>query len=140
MIFTCRLGGKAMALFPPELQFFANIGGNMLKNTLAAAIALTLLAIAHVAPATRAAPAPSTWTPDNGNGTYTTPIFYDEFSDPDLIRVGDWFYLTGTTMHSIPGLPVLRSMDDSDDSVKKNEKPLKSSIDPGFPREFSQCS
>ncbi|HTU66130.1 MAG TPA: glycoside hydrolase 43 family protein [Steroidobacteraceae bacterium] len=52
-----------------------------------------------------------TWTPDNGNGTYTNPIFYDEFSDPDLIRVGEDFYLTGTTMHSLPGLPVLRSKD-----------------------------
>jgi xylan 1,4-beta-xylosidase len=52
-----------------------------------------------------------TWTPDNGNGTYTNPLFYDEFSDPDLIRVGDDFYLTGTTMHSMPGLPVLKSRD-----------------------------
>jgi hypothetical protein len=55
-----------------------------------------------------AAHAPSSWTPDNGNGTFTKPIFYDEFSDPDLIRVGDWFYLAGTTMHSMPSLPVLR--------------------------------
>lgn len=54
---------------------------------------------------------PGTWTPDNGNGTFTNPIFYDEFSDPDLIRVGEYFYLTGTTMHSMPGLPVLRSKD-----------------------------
>ena len=54
---------------------------------------------------------PSTWTPDNGNGTYTNPIFYEEFSDPDMIRVGDYCYLTGTTMHSMPGLPVLRSKD-----------------------------
>jgi xylan 1,4-beta-xylosidase len=52
-----------------------------------------------------------TWTPDNGNGSFTNPLFYDEFSDPDLIRVGDWFYLTGTTMHTMPGLPVLRSKD-----------------------------
>jgi beta-xylosidase len=52
-----------------------------------------------------------TWTPDNGNGTFTNPIFYEEFSDPDMIRVGDDFYLTGTTMHSMPGLPVLRSKD-----------------------------
>ena len=29
------------------------------------------------------------WTADNGNGTYTNPLFYDEFSDPDIIRVGD---------------------------------------------------
>jgi len=53
----------------------------------------------------------ATWTPDNGNGTFTNPLFYDEFSDPDLIRVGDYFYLTGTTMHTMPGLPILRSKD-----------------------------
>jgi beta-xylosidase len=52
-----------------------------------------------------------TWTADNGNGTFTNPLFYDEFSDPDIIRVGDWFYLTGTTMHAMPGLPILRSRD-----------------------------
>ena len=47
------------------------------------------------------------WTADNGNGTFTNPLFYDEFSDPDMIRVGDDYYLTGTTMHSMPGLPVV---------------------------------
>ncbi|BCM94363.1 non-reducing end alpha-L-arabinofuranosidase BoGH43B [Abditibacteriota bacterium] len=52
-----------------------------------------------------------TWTADNGNGTFTNPLFYDEFSDPDLIRVGDDFYLTGTTNHTFPGLPVLHSKD-----------------------------
>jgi len=55
--------------------------------------------------------APASWTADNGNGTYTNPIFYDEFSDPDLVRVDDWFYMTGTTMHAVPGLPLLRSRD-----------------------------
>jgi xylan 1,4-beta-xylosidase len=52
-----------------------------------------------------------TWRADNGNGTFTNPLFYDEFSDPDLIRVGEDFYLTGTTMHAQPGLPVLHSRD-----------------------------
>ena len=52
-----------------------------------------------------------TWIADNGNGTFTNPLFYDEFSDPDLIRVGDDYYLTGTTMHTMPGLPVLHSKD-----------------------------
>lgn len=56
-------------------------------------------------------PPAATWMADNGNGTYTNPLFHDEFSDPDLIRVGDWFYMTGTTMHAVPGLPVLRSRD-----------------------------
>jgi beta-xylosidase len=49
--------------------------------------------------------------PDNGNGTYTNPLFYDEFSDPDIIRVGDDFYLAGTTMHAMPSLVVLHSKD-----------------------------
>ncbi len=48
---------------------------------------------------------------DNGDGSFTNPLFYDEFSDPDLIRVGDDFYLTGTTMHAMPGLPILHSRD-----------------------------
>ncbi|NPD92968.1 glycoside hydrolase family 43 protein [Xylanibacter muris] len=51
------------------------------------------------------------WTADNGNGTYTNPLFYDEFSDPDIIRVGEDFYLAGTTMHCLPGLIVLHSKD-----------------------------
>ncbi|MGM0490303.1 MAG: hypothetical protein ACQESR_26560, partial [Planctomycetota bacterium] len=29
------------------------------------------------------------WTADNGNGTYSNPLFYEEFEDPDVIRVGD---------------------------------------------------
>ena len=51
------------------------------------------------------------WTADNGNGTFTNPLFYDEFSDPDIIRVGEDFYMAGTTMHCMPGLVVLHSKD-----------------------------
>lgn len=51
------------------------------------------------------------WTADNGNGTFTNPLFYDEFSDPDIIRVGDDYYLAGTTMHAVPGLVILHSRD-----------------------------
>jgi xylan 1,4-beta-xylosidase len=51
------------------------------------------------------------WTADNGNGTYTNPLFFDEFSDPDIIRVSDDFYLAGTTMHAMPGIVVLHSKD-----------------------------
>src|SRR5450432_465453 len=53
----------------------------------------------------------TSWAADNGNGTYSNPLFYDEFSDPDLIRVGSDYYLTGTTMHTMPGLPILHSRD-----------------------------
>ena len=88
---------------------------------LLACVALTLTACAAPASAVNregqvASAAPkgmstATWTPDNGDGTFTNPLFYDEFSDPDLIRVGDWFYLTGTTMHAMPGLPIPHSRD-----------------------------
>ena len=53
----------------------------------------------------------TSWTADNGNGTFTNPLFYDEFSDPDVLRVGDDYYLAGTTMHSVPGLVILHSKD-----------------------------
>jgi len=52
-----------------------------------------------------------TWTADNGNGTYSNPLFYDEFADPDIIRIGPDFYLLGSSMHAMPGLAVLHSRD-----------------------------
>ena len=55
--------------------------------------------------------AQTSWTADNGNGTFTNPLFYDEFSDPDILRVGDDYYLAGTTMHTVPGLVILHSKD-----------------------------
>ena len=68
---------------------------------------LTLVLMA----ATTAAAQTNSWTADNGNGTYTNPLFYDEFSDPDILRVGDDYYLAGTTMHAVPGLVILHSRD-----------------------------
>ncbi len=51
------------------------------------------------------------WTADNGNGTYSNPLFYGEFEDPDVIRVGEDYYLAGTTMHMNPGVEILHSKD-----------------------------
>jgi xylan 1,4-beta-xylosidase len=73
------------------------------------ALALPLAAPSDATP--QQAQPGTTWTADNGNGTFTNPLFFDEFSDPDMIRVGDDFYLTGTTMHAMPGLPILHSRD-----------------------------
>ena len=28
------------------------------------------------------------WNPDNGNGTFTNPIMWGDWPDPDVIRVG----------------------------------------------------
>jgi xylan 1,4-beta-xylosidase len=51
------------------------------------------------------------WTADNGNGTYSNPLFYGEFEDPDPIRVGNDYYLAGTTMHMNPAVELLHSKD-----------------------------
>jgi hypothetical protein len=51
------------------------------------------------------------WTADNGNGTYSNPLFYEEFEDPDPIRVGDDYYLASTTMHMNPAVIIMHSED-----------------------------
>jgi beta-xylosidase len=70
-----------------------------------------LLALCAASPAGAEQAKTRSWAADNGNGTYSNPLFYDEFSDPDMIRVGSDYYLTGTTMHTMPGLPILHSHD-----------------------------
>ena len=34
------------------------------------------------------------WKADLENGKYKNPILYADYSDPDVIRVGDTFYMT----------------------------------------------
>lgn len=51
------------------------------------------------------------WVADQGDGTYENPILYADYSDPDVIRVGDDFYLTASSFNAIPGLPILHSKD-----------------------------
>ena len=71
----------------------------------------TVLIIALLISALGAFAQTKSWTADNGNGTFTNPLMYDEFSDPDILRVGDDYYLVGTTMHTVPGLVILHSRD-----------------------------
>jgi endoglucanase len=51
------------------------------------------------------------WQSDNGNGTFTNPVLYADYPDPDIIRVGEYFYMVSTTFADSPGLTVLRSQD-----------------------------
>lgn len=43
--------------------------------------------------------------------TYTNPIIHQDYSDPDAIRVGDYYYMTASSFNAVPGLPILRSSD-----------------------------
>ena len=51
------------------------------------------------------------WCPDNGDGTYTNPVLFADYSDPDVCVVGDDYYLTASSFNCIPGLPILHSRD-----------------------------
>lgn len=51
------------------------------------------------------------WVSDNKDGTYTNPVLYADYSDPDAVRVGDDYYLTASSFNCIPGLPILHSRD-----------------------------
>jgi len=79
-------------------------------------VSLTSLSVSITTAATPASSGTSSaaakhWTADNGNGTYSNPLFYEEFEDPDPIRVGDDYYLAGTTMHMNPAVQLMQSKD-----------------------------
>lgn len=48
---------------------------------------------------------------DQPAASFTNPVLWADLPDPDVIRVGDWFYMMSTTMHLMPGAPVMRSKD-----------------------------
>ncbi|MBR5274550.1 MAG: family 43 glycosylhydrolase, partial [Bacteroidales bacterium] len=48
---------------------------------------------------------------DNGDGTFSNPVIWADCPDPDVIRVGDGYYFVSTTMHLMPGAPIMYSKD-----------------------------
>ncbi len=53
----------------------------------------------------------SVWVSDQGDGTYKNPVLHADYSDPDVCRVGDDFYMTASSFNCVPALPVLHSKD-----------------------------
>lgn len=51
------------------------------------------------------------WVADNGDGTYKNPIIHADYSDPDICRVGDDYYMTASSFNCVPGIPILHSKD-----------------------------
>jgi len=49
--------------------------------------------------------------PDMGNSYYNNPVIYADYSDPDVIRVNDDYYMVSSSFGHFPGLPVLHSKD-----------------------------
>ncbi len=51
------------------------------------------------------------WQPDLGDGRYRNPILQADYSDPDVVRVGDDYWMTASSFSHVPGLPLLHSRD-----------------------------
>ncbi len=43
--------------------------------------------------------------------TLTNPVIWADVPDIDVIRVADTFYMVSTSMHTVPGCPIMRSRD-----------------------------
>lgn len=48
---------------------------------------------------------------DQGDGTYRNLLLFADYSDPDVTRVGDTFYMITSTFHLNPGITILESKD-----------------------------
>lgn len=46
-----------------------------------------------------------------GQTTFKNPILYADYSDPDVIRVGNDYWMTASSFNCSPGLPILHSYD-----------------------------
>ena len=55
--------------------------------------------------------AQTVWTPDLGNGKYKNPVLYADYSDPDVVRTGDDYWMTSSSFNCVPGLQILHSTD-----------------------------
>ena len=64
-------------------------------RVLTVAVMLTVLTVAHA----------------DDKERIQNPMLWADVPDPDVIRVGDTFYLVSTTMHLMPGAPVMKSKD-----------------------------
>jgi beta-xylosidase len=56
-------------------------------------------------------PLSKVWVADLGNGSYRNPVLHADYSDPDVCRVGDDFYMAASSFNAVPGLPILHSKD-----------------------------
>ncbi len=48
---------------------------------------------------------------ENNNTFYQNPILHADYSDPDVIRVNDDYYMVASSFNCVPGLPILQSKD-----------------------------
>ncbi|GAB2630787.1 family 43 glycosylhydrolase [Streptomyces capparidis] len=81
------------------------------RRALAAATGLVSAAALPLTPAHAAAPPAVAGSGPRPLADYTNPVLWQDFADIDIIRVGDAYYYSASTMHYSPGAPILRSYD-----------------------------
>lgn len=77
----------------------------MIRNLSAFALAITL-----AAPVLAQSPS-NTWNPNVGSDKYRNPVIDADYSDPDVCRVGNDYYMTSSSFACFPGLQILHSTD-----------------------------
>lgn len=82
-----------------------------MKRNLNLNLAITFICATACLPAFSQSPISKTWVSDLGNGNYKNPILYADYSDPDVCRVGNDYYMVASSFNCVPGLPILHSKD-----------------------------
>ena len=80
--------------------------GHLLPTRWLSAVCTLLLVVSFFAPTCA-----QELSGDLGDGTFANPVMWLDTPDPDVIRVGDDYYMVNTTMFYTPGAPVMHSKD-----------------------------
>ena len=80
------------------------------RRHLKAAVAALMLLMAGTNMPCDGQDAGENWNPDRGTH-YVNPVIYADYSDPDVCRVGEDYYMTSSSFCAFPGLQILHSTD-----------------------------
>ena len=81
------------------------------KKQMKKTISLLLAAALGSMPMASMAQESATWNPNLPGGKYRNPVINADYSDPDVCRVGNDYYMTSSSFACFPGLQVLHSTD-----------------------------
>lgn len=90
---------------------FSELGARRVAELAAREMARLHLPLAQHLKLDTLVPPPPAWTSDLGDGTFQNPVLHADYSDPDVVRVGDDYWMTSSSFSHVPGLPILHSRD-----------------------------
>jgi beta-xylosidase/lysophospholipase L1-like esterase len=89
----------------------SELGARLIAELAASEMARARLPLARYLKLDTLVAPPSPWIADNGDGTFSNPVLYADYSDPDVVRVGEDYWMTASSFGHAPGLPILHSRD-----------------------------